>query len=118
MNAASPLLRPPAAVIHSPAEPLTWRHDPPTELGGLAVSEVVDLAAGLGDLPPTNALVVRLGGYGRVVLRPSGTEPKLKAYLEVTTEPPGLEGLAAARRQADHALDALRADVAERCRIA
>jgi phosphomannomutase len=46
------------------------------------------------------------------VLRPSGTEPKLKAYLEVTTDPPGASGLADARLAASHRLDALRADVA------
>lgn len=94
-----------------------WRREPPSELGGLAVSEVVDLAAGTGGLPPTDALVVRLGGRGRVVLRPSGTEPKLKAYLEVTTDPPGLDGLADARREASVRLDALRADVAARCGV-
>jgi phosphomannomutase len=86
-----------------------WRRDPPTELAGLAVSEVVDLARGAGGLPPTDALVVRLGGAGRVVLRPSGTEPKLKAYLEVTTDPPGSAGLADARLAASQRLDALRA---------
>jgi phosphomannomutase len=93
----------------------TWRHDPPTELGGLVVSEIVDLAAGSASLPPTDALVVRLGERGRVVLRPSGTEPKLKAYLEVTTGPPGLDGLAAARDEAAQRLEALRTDVASRC---
>jgi phosphomannomutase len=100
-----------AAVVAS------WRQDPPRELGGLAVSEVVDLAGGTADLPPTDALIVRLGRYGRVVLRPSGTEPKLKAYLEVTTDPPGLDGLADARLAASQRLDALRADVAARCQI-
>jgi phosphomannomutase len=94
-----------------------WRADPPRELGGLAVSEVVDLAAGVSGLPPTDALILRLGGRGRVVLRPSGTEPKLKAYLEVTTEPPGLDGLADARESASKRLEALRADVAARCQI-
>ncbi|HEX3823076.1 MAG TPA: phospho-sugar mutase [Mycobacteriales bacterium] len=94
-----------------------WRADPPRDLGGLAVSEVVDLADGVGGLPPTDALVLRLGGRGRVVLRPSGTEPKLKAYLEVTTEPPGLDGLADAREAASQRLDTLRADVAARCQL-
>ena len=92
-----------------------WRSDPPTELGGLAVTEVVDLAAGSAELPPTDALVVRLGGRGRVVLRPSGTEPKLKAYLEVTTDPPGPERLGEARAEATTRLEKLREDVAHRC---
>jgi phosphomannomutase len=94
-----------------------WRTDPPRELAGLAVTEVVDLAGGANGLPPTDALVVRLGGGGRVVLRPSGTEPKLKAYLEVTTEPPGLDGLAEARAAAAQRLDELRADVAAHCQV-
>jgi phosphomannomutase len=94
-----------------------WRNNPPTELGGVAVSEVIDLAAGHDGLPPTDALVVRLGGHGRVVLRPSGTEPKLKAYLEVTTEPPGLDGLDAARKEAFARLEVLRADVITRLQV-
>jgi phosphomannomutase len=81
------------------------------------VTDVVDLAAGSDELPPTDALVLRLGGAGRVVLRPSGTEPKLKAYLEVTTKPPGLAGLAAAREVAARRLVALRDDVASRCAL-
>jgi phosphomannomutase len=57
---------------------------PPSSLGGLAVAEVVDLAGGWHGLPPTEG--IRLGladARGRVVVRPSGTEPKLKAYAEV-----------------------------------
>jgi phosphomannomutase len=92
-----------------------WRSDPPTELAGLAVTELTDLASGSDDLPPTDALVLQLGTRGRVVLRPSGTEPKLKAYLEVTTDPPGLDGLEAARETASRQLVALREDVAARC---
>jgi len=98
-----------AAVVDS------WRREPPTELGGHAVTEVIDLAKGDRGLPPTDGLVVRLGPHGRVVLRPSGTEPKLKAYLEVSTEPTGMAGLAAARAEAAVRLEALRADVATRC---
>jgi phosphomannomutase len=85
-----------------------WRRDPPAELGTLTVSEIVDLAAGAGGLPATDALVVRLGREGRVVLRPSGTEPKLKAYLEVTTDPPGTDGVADARQAASQRLAELR----------
>ena len=71
------------------------RAAPPAALGGSPVLGITDLAEG-GALPPADALVLRLDG-ARVVLRPSGTEPKLKAYLEVT-EPPG--PLADARRRA------------------
>jgi len=92
-----------------------WRHDPPATLAGLEVTEAVDLATGDGELPPTDAVVVRAGGRARVVVRPSGTEPKLKAYLLVTTPPVRRDELAAARREASQLLEALRADVARRC---
>ncbi|MCU1496009.1 MAG: Glucose,6-bisphosphate synthase [Acidimicrobiaceae bacterium] len=92
-----------------------WRVDPPGSLAGLAVDEHLDLATGSAELPPTDAIVVRAGGRARVVVRPSGTEPKLKCYLEVTTPPPGAGGLAAARREAGLLLDALRRDVVRRC---
>ena len=61
---------------------------PPTDLAGTPVTAVEDLAAGVDGLPATTG--VRLtaspgttGATARVVVRPSGTEPKLKAYLEV-----------------------------------
>ena len=90
-----------------------WRGDPPTAFAGRPVTEVVDLAAGYRGYPPTDGMILELGrGEGRLVLRPSGTEPKLKLYLEAITPPPGLDGLAAARDHATAALDALRGDVA------
>lgn len=89
-----------------------WRVEPPRTLAGLAVDEHRDLAIGSKDLPPTDAVVVRAGGRLRVVVRPSGTEPKLKCYLEVTTPPPGLGGLTAARKEASLMLEALRMEVA------
>jgi phosphomannomutase len=85
------------------------RAAPPAALGGSPVRGVTDLAQG-GALPPTDALVLRLDG-ARVVLRPSGTEPKLKAYLEVT-EPVAPGGLAEARRRAGARIIPLRAAVA------
>ncbi|QXJ22106.1 phospho-sugar mutase [Actinomadura graeca] len=59
------------------------RADPPAELGGRAVESFDDLSRGDGGLPPTDGLRFRLAGGARVVVRPSGTEPKLKCYLEV-----------------------------------
>jgi phosphomannomutase len=56
---------------------------PPTSLGPFNVSEVVDLESGWKGLRATPGLVLELSGRGRVVVRPSGTEPKLKAYVEV-----------------------------------
>jgi phosphomannomutase len=57
------------------------RQDPPKELGGLAVQRVDDLTQGTDTLPATDGLRFVLDG-ARVVVRPSGTEPKLKCYLE------------------------------------
>ena len=57
------------------------RREPPSRLGSFEVTEVEDLAPG-GRLPPTDAVILRGEGM-RVVVRPSGTEPKLKAYVEV-----------------------------------
>jgi phosphomannomutase len=81
----------------------------PGALGESPVRSVTDLAPGSAELPPTDALIFRLDG-ARVVLRPSGTEPKLKAYLEVT-EPVAPGGLAGARRRAQARMTPLRAAV-------
>ncbi|WP_017609086.1 phospho-sugar mutase [Nocardiopsis xinjiangensis] len=62
------------------------RSDPPEAFGPFAVEGVEDFAAGHAELPPTDALRFRLEGGGRVTLRPSGTEPKLKAYAEVVLD--------------------------------
>lgn len=99
------------------------RESPPRSLGGLSVEGVDDLSQGGDGLPPTDGLRFRLADQARVVVRPSGTEPKLKAYLEVvvpveSTGPEGPDGsgdegaLDAARISAAGRLDALRADVA------
>ncbi|MDO5633335.1 MAG: phospho-sugar mutase [Micrococcus sp.] len=60
------------------------RQDPPRELAGDAVTEVEDLAVGTDALPATDGLVFHTVTGSRVVIRPSGTEPKLKAYLGTT----------------------------------
>ena len=89
-----------------------WRVSPPGRLAGLEVTGVRDLARGDAELPPSDVLVLQLGGAGRVVLRPSGTEPKLKAYLEATTGPCATQDLGDARRAARARLDKLRQEVA------
>jgi phosphomannomutase len=91
-----------------------WRAIPPERLAGLEVTEVRDLTAGEDGLPPSDVLVLRLGGAGRVVLRPSGTEPKLKVYFEATTGPTAAQALPAARQAAQVRLEELRRDVAGR----
>jgi phosphomannomutase len=86
---------------------------PPATLGGITVESVTDLSAGLDGLPPTPGIRFLLASGGRVVVRPSGTEPKLKCYLEVVVPVTGGHtGLPAARAAAAERLAALRADLA------
>lgn len=59
------------------------RRTPPTEVGGVAVDRIDDLLTGVDALPPGDVLRLWLADGSRVVVRPSGTEPKLKAYLDV-----------------------------------
>jgi phosphomannomutase len=71
------------------------RAAPPSQLGGLPVTGVDDLSLGAGGLPPTEGLRYWLDGtplrcgQARVVVRPSGTEPKLKCYLELVVDVTG-----------------------------
>jgi phosphomannomutase len=87
------------------------RSAPPTELGGRAVEQVEDLTEGIGGLPPTDGLRYRLGGDGRVIVRPSGTEPKFKCYLEVVVPVLG-DDVAAARAMAADQFAAIKTDLA------
>jgi phosphoglucomutase len=79
------------------------RQAPPKTIGGLPVTGFEDLRDENGRLGPLkgatdaasrNVLIFRLGEQAKVVLRPSGTEPKAKAYLEVRSAPwkPGVTG--------------------------
>lgn len=102
----------------------TLRTTPPRLLGGLEVVSVDDLADGYAGLPPTDG--IRLGlavpaaadapAHGpavdsaRIICRPSGTEPKLKCYIEVVV--PVGESLDVSREQATATLEALRSDLA------
>ncbi len=82
------------------------RADPPASLLGRPV-QYADLA---DEEPPVDA--VRLLGDGvRVVVRPSGTEPKLKAYLETVVPVHDDAGLIAARGRGEDELDQLRAEM-------
>ncbi|MDQ1600124.1 MAG: phosphomannomutase [Actinomycetota bacterium] len=87
------------------------RAEPPTTLGGRAVEQAEDLLEGTDTLPPTDGLRYRLADGGRVVVRPSGTEPKLKGYLEVVV-PVADSDVAAARRTAAEALAAIKDNLA------
>jgi len=61
------------------------RTNPPSEIAGRAVESIDDLAAPTNGLPPTDGLRIWLAGGIRVIVRPSGTEAKLKCYIEVIT---------------------------------
>ncbi|MGW5392639.1 phospho-sugar mutase [Streptomyces koyangensis] len=87
------------------------RSAPPERLGGLPVVRTEDLSAGAGGLPPTDGLRYTLDG-ARVVVRPSGTEPKLKCYLEAVAPVGGPEGLPEARAAAARTLAAVETDLA------
>ncbi len=86
------------------------RAEPPTHLLGEQVA-VTDFVDGADGLPPTDA--VRLAGQTvRVVVRPSGTEPKLKCYLEVRATVAESADVPAARTRAAVRLAALRQEMA------
>ncbi|MGW5325630.1 phospho-sugar mutase [Streptomyces sp. NPDC004014] len=86
------------------------RERPPTELAGLAITRAEDLTLGTDRLPPTDGLRYTLDG-ARVIVRPSGTEPKLKCYLEVVVPAPDHTALPAARTRAGELLAALKRDL-------
>ncbi|MET0822489.1 MAG: phospho-sugar mutase, partial [Aeromicrobium sp.] len=87
------------------------RTSPPTQLAGLAVTSVDDLADGYRGLPPTDGIRLGLEGGARIIARPSGTEPKLKCYIEVVIEV--TDSIEAARQDADEQLTGIKADLAE-----
>jgi phosphomannomutase len=64
----------------------TLRSNPPREIAGRAVTGIDDLAAPTDGLPPTDGLRIWLAGGVRIIIRPSGTEAKLKCYIEVITK--------------------------------
>jgi phosphomannomutase len=67
-----------------PATMAKLRANPPQELAGSPVVELADLSQGYQGLPPTDGILLRTQNDNRVIVRPSGTEPKVKCYLEVT----------------------------------
>jgi phosphomannomutase len=103
------------------------RKEPPPLLAGQpvtvtdlrdAVPGVVDLAGGRAErspgqpVPPADVLIWHAGGHARVMIRPSGTEPELKIYAEVTRPAGSRDGLAAARASAAGQLEQLLAAAA------
>ena len=62
------------------------RKNPPREIAGRTISAIDDLALPQDGLPPTDGLRIWIDGGIRVIIRPSGTEAKLKCYIEVITK--------------------------------
>ncbi|MFE9439547.1 phospho-sugar mutase [Streptomyces sp. NPDC006602] len=86
------------------------REQPPTHLAGLPITRSEDLTRGTDKLPPTDGLRYTLDG-ARVIVRPSGTEPKLKCYLEVVVPVAAHAGLPAARAKATDLLATIKRDL-------
>ncbi|MFE9658809.1 phospho-sugar mutase [Streptomyces sp. NPDC005955] len=88
------------------------RAHPPTVLAGRPVLRAEDLTEGTQALPPTDGLRYALDG-ARVIVRPSGTEPKLKCYLEAVVPVASHEDLPRARTEAAAVLAELKRDLAK-----
>ena len=62
------------------------RAEPPTMLGPARVVRIVDYLGGADGLPPADLVALELDIDARVLVRPSGTEPKVKCYFEVVVD--------------------------------
>ena len=62
------------------------RKNPPTQIAGRSVLSIDDLADPKDGLPPTDGLRLWIDGGIRMIVRPSGTEAKMKCYIEVITQ--------------------------------
>ncbi|GDX32306.1 phosphomannomutase [Actinomycetes bacterium] len=86
------------------------RSETPTSVGGLAVTSFADFEQGVDGLPPADGLRFDLAFGSRIIVRPSGTEPKIKCYLQVVIPVTG-GALDQARALARARLDAIGAAV-------
>jgi phosphomannomutase len=90
------------------------RAAPPATLAGSRVTELADLADGYQGLPPTDGMLLATERDDRVIIRPSGTEPKVKCYLEVVAPvaaDAGFEELTGVRREAGERLEEIKSDL-------
>jgi phosphomannomutase len=90
----------------------TMRTAPPLVVGEFFVDQVVDLATGYQDLPPTDGILLQLSGQNevktaRIIVRPSGTEPKVKVYIQLVVQVK--EDVAVARRIGENKVATVRA---------
>ena len=82
-----------------------WRTSPPEKIGEFAVIGSIDMLSPESELPATDALIFNISN-GRIVIRPSGTEPMVKVYVEVT-ESVINDDVRSAERSADHKIEDL-----------
>ena len=83
------------------------RTNNPESIAGLKVRSFEDLAKPIGDLPATNGLRLRLDENVRIIIRPSGTEAKLKCYIEVVRP----DGSNAEKAKAEALISTLRGEL-------
>lgn len=87
------------------------RESGPQSLAGSPVLRTIDLSAGEDGLPPTDGLVYLTERGDRAIIRPSGTEPKLKCYLEAVEPVSEQDRLPAARRAANERLEQMKTEL-------
>ncbi len=90
---------------------------PPATLAGSPVESIVDLQAGTAELPPTDAVMIHTQANDRVIIRPSGTEPKVKCYLEVIVPVATENELPAAKETAKQRLEKFQADMRQALKL-
>ena len=89
------------------------RENPPSSFGGSPVDSTLDLAEGSADLPPTDGLQYLTRDGSRVIIRPSGTEPKLKCYIEVVQPVDGADELPAMHDKVRGTLETIKEDISD-----
>ena len=87
------------------------RAEKPSAVAGIQVARTDDLSRGDGGLPPTDGLRYHLADRSRIIVRPSGTEPKVKVYLEVIEPVAEAAALGESRAVAETRLARIRADL-------
>ena len=78
----------------------TLRKNPPRAIGSLVVRQIDDFSDGFGDLPAGDILRIWMENGARVIVRPSGTEPKIKVYIDASS----LDGSAEERQKSAQAI--------------
>jgi phosphomannomutase len=89
------------------------RKNPPISLAGQKVISSEDFLKGTPEnLPRSDVLLYRLEDQSKIIIRPSGTEPKLKAYLSTHTSSESIEkGLEACNSRLENLIAALKKDL-------